>query len=344
MKKITLFLFMIAVSVVYSCKANYADDGLSMVNFTPEDFYPVSQVQKYTNITFHDVEKYKLLFIGENANEILKAGLGLWAGWKGYRAAEPFGKHLDYGMSWIPEGYRPSQNTQLYLKNNIAWSAVAAGGTLVMLYPLLYERTYQGLKNKLDKFAEYCQDKAGPLALYSYSSYQDLKKRAPMGLKKDVQLYLVLENLLKQAEYALLIMSDILDWTDGGRAKVDLETLNGDIGTYALNLRHNKEILLAHSTEMKSTFANRKNATTEEYKFATDEANLVLKQNKARKSYSDVVGSYVDTATKVFKFIGGITAYTAGFVRDYKAELATLSLGALAGKMLFGRDATVATP
>jgi hypothetical protein len=326
--KVLIFIFSIMSNYCVYGDQSYADDNVSMVSLRPMDFYIVSQIQKETNITSYDVEKWKFLFLGNDAYNVISLGLGLKAGIEGYNAASSYGGLIDQGMSWIPGSYQPSVSAQSFLKNNIVWATVAAGGAMIGLYPLLYGRIYDGLKSKVHAFDRYCNESVRNLALNSYASYEEVIKNKPIAWitqEPSVEIYLALHNLTNQAINAHKIILQLRSAATSPADLAALDMLQVDFQNYEHNFRHNKSIV-RNSARFREVVANRRQSISEEQTTLSKEADLTIKQNKAW-------GSYVDNATKVFNFIKGTTAYMV----KYKAELAALATGIYLQKKVSGK-------
>lgn len=178
----------------------------------------VDFIKRQSNLTQHDVDKWKALFLGTD---------GPWLSFllTGYGAAVVGGY---VGQIMIPENSR-------WLARFV-WSAVPVGVTYKLVFPVLLSRTEVGVAAKLGELQSLC--KSLVIATYQEYSLDNLEYHIEPSWKNkgEIAWCLAIDNLIEQCGYAIDLCGQLASW---GRYSSWADTFYD----FAANLKHNRALL-----------------------------------------------------------------------------------------------------
>lgn len=294
------------VSGAYSFAVDYTVADLSIVNF----------IKQKSDLTESDVNKYKLLFLGDLGGLSAYGATGYGAYVAGKAIYDlPSGIFTQYKLPFVGAAMPQVPN---WATNKYLWAGLSAGGVALAVFPTLYYRTQQGILEKVKKFAGLCSSIS--LAKQSYYSENDIRLEmnplwAPRGV---IAWCAALDNLIEQSNYAVQLLEQLESWG------VNITSLAHTINQYHMHLAYNRNVL-NYQLEM-----------------AMNQRALELRARRGEKlqdlvvsgAQAGVASMQINNVAKVWGLLKDITA-TSGKVLKYGYENKEAIGTAIAGTYLY---------
>jgi len=312
-----------------------------------KDFIVVRQIEKESNLSQSDVDRWSFLWMGRLAQPAAAAGTAYAAykaGTAGYNLAtaipavtsvtpSPFGPSSRFPITasktygetlvenvfkgeWTPQFIKDTDfnGYEKLLGNKWFWGGVGVAGVIFVSYKMLYPRIEAGIISKIQNLERLCDTlavtKEAFVDMNALINGMQLKKNITWHANGTIAMELGIDNLIEQCRCALLLIEQLM--VAGGSNNAQVDRLNRSITGFNNNLRHNRLIVLP--------IAERELAVRQEGIAAGRGQQLADLAIKAANA--GVTGMYIKNVSDVWKTLKDI----AKFGMKHKEEIAGISI------------------